>query len=63
MKTVNLHEYDWVVISTSAGKDSQVMLDELVNLADAQDYPRIKLVAAHADLKRAEWTGAKALAQ
>ena len=63
MKTVNLHEYDWVVISTSGGKDSQVMIDEIVNLADTQDYPRSKLVTAHADLKRAEWADTKELAQ
>lgn len=58
-----LADYDLVVINSSAGKDSQAMLDYLVKIADEQGYPREKLVVAHADLGRVEWQGTKELAK
>ena len=30
---VNLRFYDWIIINTSAGKDSQTMMEEVVNQA------------------------------
>lgn len=55
-------DYDLIVLNSSAGKDSQVMIDYMIELADAQDYPREKLVVVHADLGRVEWKGTKELA-
>ena len=61
MQTPNLRKFDVVVINSSGGKDSQVMLDEVVQLADRQHVSRSKLVVVHADLGRAEWAGVKDL--
>ena len=49
---LDLGAYDWVLINTSAGKDSQAMLDYLVELADSQGVSRDHLVAVHCDLGR-----------
>jgi 3'-phosphoadenosine 5'-phosphosulfate sulfotransferase (PAPS reductase)/FAD synthetase len=59
---MNLTEYDYIVINTSGGKDSQVMLDVVVNLARIQGVED-RLLAVHADLKRMEWPGTPELAQ
>jgi 3'-phosphoadenosine 5'-phosphosulfate sulfotransferase (PAPS reductase)/FAD synthetase len=59
----DLHSYHWVLINSSAGKDSQAMLDHLVKLCDAQGYPRNQIVVVHCDLGRAEWEGTAELAQ
>jgi len=59
---MNLNSYNWIVISTSAGKDSQVMLDDVVDLARAQNCKN-RIVAVHADLGRVEWKGTKDLAE
>ncbi len=58
-----LRDYDWVVVNSSGGKDSQTMLGCLVALADAEGYLRSHLVVAHADLGRAEWAGTRELAE
>ncbi len=60
---MNLHDYDKVVINSSAGKDSQTMLAQVVDLAKRTDYPLSRLIVAHADLGRMEWEGTKQLAQ
>jgi 3'-phosphoadenosine 5'-phosphosulfate sulfotransferase (PAPS reductase)/FAD synthetase len=60
---ITLHDYQWVVINSSAGKDSQVMLEEVVRQADDELYPRDQLVVVHADLGEVEWPGTKELAQ
>jgi 3'-phosphoadenosine 5'-phosphosulfate sulfotransferase (PAPS reductase)/FAD synthetase len=60
---VSLHDYDVVIINSSAGKDSQAMLTYLVELADAQGYPRERLIVVHADLGRVEWRGTRELAE
>lgn len=60
---VNLHDYDLVLVNTSGGKDSQAMLTFLVELADAQGYPRHHFLAVHADLGRVEWAGTRDLAE
>src|SRR5580658_9001304 len=59
---VNLRDYDIVLINTSAGKDSQAMLDYIVEQARAEDVMD-RLVAVHADLGRIEWKGTRELAE
>src|SRR5262245_20719070 len=55
--------YDWIVINSSAGKDSQAMLDFVVVQADHSGVPRSRLVVAHADSGRLEWPGTRQLAE
>lgn len=60
--TPDLTSYDFIVINTSAGKDSQAMLDYvmgLVRIAGITD----RVVAVHCDLGRVEWPGTKELAE
>jgi 3'-phosphoadenosine 5'-phosphosulfate sulfotransferase (PAPS reductase)/FAD synthetase len=59
----NLNSYDWIVLNSSAGKDSQAMIDLVVERADAEHVPRERLVVAHADLGRVEWPGTRELAE
>jgi 3'-phosphoadenosine 5'-phosphosulfate sulfotransferase (PAPS reductase)/FAD synthetase len=59
----NLASYDWILINSSAGKDSQAMLDWLVAECDAASIPRNRLVVVHADLGRVEWQGTRELAE
>ena len=59
--TPDLGSYDWIVINSSAGKDSQAMLLDLIGRCDAQGIDRAKIVVAHADLGRAEWAGTEEL--
>jgi 3'-phosphoadenosine 5'-phosphosulfate sulfotransferase (PAPS reductase)/FAD synthetase len=59
---VDLTEYDVILINTSAGKDSQAMMDLVVKLAEEQGV-KDRLVAVHADLGRVEWPGTKELAE
>lgn len=60
--TPDLSEYDLVLVNSSAGKDSQAMLDYLVGLADAQGVSRDRFVVVHCDLGRVEWEGTAELA-
>ena len=58
----NFDDYDLLVINSSAGKDSQVMLDELVTLAtESGNLHKVRVV--HADLGRVEWPGTRELAE
>lgn len=59
---MDLHHYDAVEISSSAGKDSVAMLAHVVGLADTQNYPRDQIHVVHSDLGRVEWVGTKDLA-
>lgn len=63
MTPVDLTAFDLILVNSSAGKDSQAMLDHLVELADAQGVDRRRLVVAHADLGRVEWAGTVELAR
>ena len=56
-----LSEYDIILINSSAGKDSQAMLDVVVRSAEAEDVAH-RVVVVHCDLGRAEWKGTKDLA-
>ena len=58
----NLASYDWIVVSTSAGKDSMATLDYVCNLAELAGVLS-RVVAVHADLGRVEWQGARELAE
>jgi len=60
---IDFHEYHIVLINSSAGKDSQVMLDEVVRVADDQKFSRGRLIVAHADLGIVEWPGTRQLVQ
>ena len=59
---VNLRDYDIILINTSAGKDSQAMLDHVVALAKEAGVMD-RLVAVHCDLGRVEWQGTRELAE
>lgn len=61
--TVDLTSYDYILINTSAGKDSLAMLDWLVERCDAVGVERSRIVAVHADLGRVEWEGTRELAE
>ena len=54
--------YDWILINTSAGKDSQVTLDVVVEKARAAGV-LARVLAVHCDLGRIEWEGARQLAE
>jgi 3'-phosphoadenosine 5'-phosphosulfate sulfotransferase (PAPS reductase)/FAD synthetase len=60
--TPDLASYDVILVNSSAGKDSQAMLDHLVALADAAGV-RYRLVVVHCDLGRVEWQGTRELAE
>lgn len=61
-QTPNLADFDVILINTSAGKDSQAMLDYVVELAEEAGV-RDRLIAVHADLGRVEWKGTRELAE
>jgi 3'-phosphoadenosine 5'-phosphosulfate sulfotransferase (PAPS reductase)/FAD synthetase len=59
----DLNSYAWIVLNSSAGKDSQTMLDVVVERADQAGVRRSRLVVAHADMGRVEWPGTRELAE
>lgn len=59
---MELTEYDYIVINSSGGKDSQAMTDVVCRLADLAGIPKEKIVVVHADLAEVEWPGCKELA-
>ncbi len=60
--TPDLTTYDVILINTSAGKDSQAMMDFVFHQAKAANITD-RLIAVHCDLGRVEWEGTKELAQ
>lgn len=58
---MDLTHYDWILINSSAGKDSQVMLDLVVGLAREAGVAD-RIVVVHCDLGRVEWEGTRELA-
>lgn len=59
---MDLTSYDIILLNSSGGKDSQVMLDHVFWLAINQGVvDRLRVV--HADLGRMEWPGVKELAE
>jgi 3'-phosphoadenosine 5'-phosphosulfate sulfotransferase (PAPS reductase)/FAD synthetase len=59
---MNLTAYDIILVNSSAGKDSQAMLDYVVDLATGYGI-RSRIVVVHADLGRVEWKGTRDLAE
>lgn len=59
---MNLASFDFIVVNTSAGKDSQAMMDLVCAMAADQGCLD-KVVAVHADLGQVEWKGTRELAQ
>ena len=57
-----IRDADWVVISSSGGKDSQAMLSYVVRRTRALGMLH-KVVVVHADLGRVEWSGTRELAE
>lgn len=55
--------YDWIVVNSSGGKDSQAMLDAVVEYCDYLQVSRFRIVVFHADLGRVEWAGTAELAE
>jgi 3'-phosphoadenosine 5'-phosphosulfate sulfotransferase (PAPS reductase)/FAD synthetase len=58
----DLADYDWILLNSSAGKDSQAMIDLVAGLANAAGLTD-RLIVVHADLGRVEWPGARELAE
>ena len=58
----DLRLYDVLLVSSSAGKDSQAMLDLVVERATAAGV-RDRIVIVHCDLGRVEWPGTRELAE
>ncbi len=59
----DLPSYDVILVNSSAGKDSQSMLDEVVRLCDAAGVPRSRITVVHACLGRVEWSGVPEIAE
>ena len=59
---MRLAEYDIILINSSAGKDSQAMLDFVAELAAAEGVES-RVVVVHCDLGRVEWSGTRELAE
>jgi 3'-phosphoadenosine 5'-phosphosulfate sulfotransferase (PAPS reductase)/FAD synthetase len=59
---VDLASFDCIVLNTSAGKDSQVMMDVVTTLAEKLGLKH-KLLAVHCDLGEVEWPGTVELAR
>lgn len=57
MITPNFHDYAWVIVNSSGGKDSQTALAETVRVAIEQDYPMHRIVVSHQCLGNMEWKG------
>lgn len=56
----DLAAWDLIIVNSSAGKDSQAMLDVIATAA-AEQGVLDRVVVVHADLGRVEWAGTKAL--
>lgn len=53
----DFHQFSWVVVNSSGGKDSQVSLHRVVQVAKEQQFPLDRVVISHQCLKRMEWEG------
>jgi 3'-phosphoadenosine 5'-phosphosulfate sulfotransferase (PAPS reductase)/FAD synthetase len=59
---MNLANYDWIILNSSAGKDSQALTDHVCRLARAQGV-RERVLMVHAELANEEWLGTRQLAE
>lgn len=62
MTGVDLKDWDVVLVNSSAGKDSQAMLDLVAERAKTAGVSD-RVVVVHADLGRVEWAGTRDLAE
>ncbi len=62
MPAVDMTTYDIILVNSSAGKDSQAMLDLVVRRAIELGI-KDRVIVVHADLGRVEWAGTKELAE
>lgn len=60
--TVPLKDFDWILINTSAGKDSQTTLRYVDRMCREAGVDNKRIVAVHADLGKVEWPGCPDLA-
>jgi 3'-phosphoadenosine 5'-phosphosulfate sulfotransferase (PAPS reductase)/FAD synthetase len=60
---LDLGSYHWIVLNSSAGKDSQAMIDFVVERCLHARVPISRLLVVHADLGRVEWPGTRELAE
>jgi 3'-phosphoadenosine 5'-phosphosulfate sulfotransferase (PAPS reductase)/FAD synthetase len=58
----DLTSYDFIVVNSSAGKDSQAMLDRVTRLARAAGVAE-RVIVVHCNLGRVEWQGTAELAR
>jgi 3'-phosphoadenosine 5'-phosphosulfate sulfotransferase (PAPS reductase)/FAD synthetase len=63
MTVVDLASYDYIIVNSSAGKDSQAMLSGMVCRCDDLGIDHSRIIVVHADLGRVEWDGTKELAK
>jgi Phosphoadenosine phosphosulfate reductase family len=59
---IDLREWDYIISSTSSGKDSQAMCYEIARLAEQQGVLD-RVITVHSDLGSMEWPGESELAQ
>lgn len=62
MNPPTLDSYDYILVNTSGGKDSQTLLRYVVRAARCRDVLN-RVVAVHAILAREEWPGTESLAR
>jgi len=60
--TIDLHQYDLIIINSSAGKDSLCSIFEICSIAARQNYSKKNIVVSHQDLGEMEWKGTRELA-
>lgn len=60
---IQLSDYDFVIVNTSSGKDSQTILKLVADQAKREGYDFSRIVCAHADLGKMEWPGTVELAE
>ena len=58
-----INSYDYIIVNSSGGKDSQTQLRYVYETCRAQGFPVSRIIVAHADLGRMEWPGTKNLAE
>jgi len=63
MDCTRLKDYDLIILNTSAGKDSLVMMWDILRRAKKENYPIERIVCSHQDLGRFEWPGTKVLVE
>ena len=59
---IRLTDYDYIVVNSSGGKDSQTALRFIAKQAAVEEVSD-RVLVAHADLGQVEWDGTKDLAQ